>query len=159
MLIGLTGVHVVGRSVYPMLSAAFAAHFGFPSVFSQWESSSSLATSSPSESSSASSHQSGESNDKDCRVVVVDPPLLDKSALGEHSARIHTQWGREGAVFVLLDESMRVVDLVKVKCWWYVLLRAIREKVKMLQRGVNLSRVCSLIVSRLRVLKTGMYRC
>lgn len=43
---------------------------------------------------------------------------------------ITRNWDDEGAVLILLNTSMQVIDLVKVKTFWYILLRAVREKVK-----------------------------
>ena len=47
-------------------------------------------------------------------------------------AQIGEGWNTEGSVLVLLDAAHLVLDLVKVKAWWYVLLRAMREKLRRL---------------------------
>ena len=60
---------------------------------------------------------------------------------------------------VLLDRSGRVLDLVKVKTHWYVLLRATREKVAWLKPGCTekaIENVCDRIEQRLRVLHRAM---
>lgn len=42
--------------------------------------------------------------------------------------QISQVWEKEGAVLYLLDSQCHVIQMVKVKAWWYILLRAIREK-------------------------------
>jgi hypothetical protein len=120
VLIGLTGVHLVGgRSAHPCLGAAVARWFGFPSV-------------------------------------ILETTLYAKEQLGAVCDRIARQWELEGSVLVLLDEQMRVVDLVKVKTWWYIVLRATREKLRQLRGRASLARQCRLIRERLDTLQRSM---
>lgn len=93
VFIGITGYHIEGAAAHPVLAAAIASYFGFPSVLEDWKE-------------------------------------YHKSQLDEECDKIVHRWGIEGSVLVLLDDSNRVLDLIKVKTWWYVLLRAIREKVR-----------------------------
>lgn len=57
-----------------------------------------------------------------------------RSQLESVCEEIACGWNTEGSVLVLLDKNYLVLDLVKVKARWYVLLRAIREKIR---RGVH----------------------
>jgi len=61
----------------------------------------------------------------------------DKSELDTVCERVKSKWQTEGYVLVLLNKFDRVIDLVKVKSTWYVLLRAIREKTKQKELSVD----------------------
>ena len=67
------------------------------------------------------------------------------------------EWNTEGKVLVLLDAESNVVDLVKVKSWWYVLLRCIREKIRgSFTKRNDLRTVCVGINQRVDQLKKAM---
>ena len=73
--------------------------------------------------------------------VLDDVTVYCKDDLDKACQKISKRWISEGSVIILLDDDNKVVELVKVKAWWYVLLRAIREKV----RGIStLSQLTSL---------------
>jgi hypothetical protein len=51
--------------------------------------------------------------------VIESTQQHDKTDLQPVCDKIARQWQLEGSVLVLLDDTMAVVDLVKVKTWWY----------------------------------------
>ena len=62
--------------------------------------------------------------------VLDDLSTYPRSKLDDVCQGIARGWNTEGSVLVLLDANHLVLDLIKVKAWWYVLLRAIREKLR-----------------------------
>jgi hypothetical protein len=86
----------------------------------------------------------------------IERTLYDKAVVDQKSLDVERGWGYEGAVLVLLDESMAVLDLVKVKTWWYVLLRAIREKLRSLKTTTLVRRTCQAINDRLLELQQDL---
>lgn len=57
---------------------------------------------------------------------------------------------------ILLDDNSDVTDFVKVKAWWYVLLRALREKVRTIRGASHLPDVYRLIKRRFGEIKRDM---
>lgn len=87
--------------------------------------------------------------------VLPNTTTYPKSEVDAKCQEIVYGWNYEGAVLVLLNEKKEVVDLVKVKTWWYVLLRAIREKVRRVKETTDQETIQKL-KKRLKELKTSM---
>ena len=88
--------------------------------------------------------------------VLEDLTTYNKDQLNNVCQDIVRGWNVEGAVLILLDDKSNVVDFVKVKAWWYVLLRAIREKVRSVKSRENKAHTTALMIKRLRVLQNSM---
>lgn len=54
---------------------------------------------------------------------------------------VRRRWGDEGDVFYFVDESGHTIGLVKIKTVWYVVLRAIREKLRTMVRVLSKARM------------------
>ena len=63
-------------------------------------------------------------------TVLEDLTLYPREKSEEKCLEIAQRWNEEGAVLILLNKENQVADLVKVKTWWYVLLRAMREQMR-----------------------------
>lgn len=79
-----------------------------------------------------------------------------RSHLDNICGQITRRWEVEGSVLILLDSNANVVDFVKVKAWWYVILRAIREKVRFLDKSNPTIRTVERIHARLAAIKNSM---
>jgi len=89
-------------------------------------------------------------------TVLGDLTVYPKDQLEIQCQRVTRQWHSEGVVLVLLDQLANVVDLVKVKSWWYILLRAIREKLRVMKTEQARIGVKSKIVQRIKTLQNSM---
>ena len=87
--------------------------------------------------------------------VLNNTTLYQKSELDKVCYEINRGWNTEGSVIILLDETANVVDFVKVKAWWYVLLRAIREKIRSI-RNMPVAQVYPRIQKRLQEIQRDM---
>lgn len=89
--------------------------------------------------------------------VLRNLQTYDKSELDSTCAALARDWDTEGAVLILLDSDSNVVDFVKVKSWWYILLRCIREKIRPLQRAPDtVASACRGVIKRVRTLQNSM---
>lgn len=73
--------------------------------------------------------------------ITVTDDVSTVSPLSSLDTYINTdvipRYGKEGDVLYMVSEGGQVVDLIKVKCAWYVVARAIREKIKHIARLAN----------------------
>jgi len=53
------------------------------------------------------------------------------------SDNIRSEYGKEGAVLYFIDKSNQVIGLLKKKTRWYILCRAVREKMKMMAKNLS----------------------
>lgn len=88
--------------------------------------------------------------------VLEDLTIYEKDQLNTICSNVAVEWETEGSVLILLDDENNVVDFVKVKAWWYILLRSIREKVRKIKTPDTLSSTCEAIVKRIKALTRAM---
>jgi len=60
---------------------------------------------------------------------TIDYGMISLESSAEHMDSIRLQYGVEGEVLFFLDEHWRTIGILKKKSVWYILVRAIREKV------------------------------
>lgn len=88
--------------------------------------------------------------------VLTDSTEYPKDQAETQCETICRQWGKEGSVLILLDANRRVIDFVKVKTFWYIYLRAIREKLKNMKSTSQFLQICKTIIERLKLLEGKM---
>jgi len=60
---------------------------------------------------------------------TIDYSVIVVGSLDEHMAEIRSRHGVEGEVLFFLDEDRRTIGMLKKKSVWYIIVRAIRQKV------------------------------
>jgi len=63
-------------------------------------------------------------------LSVLDFEVVDYDSIGEYLHKIREDYGHEGVVIYFLDEKENVIGMLKKKTTWYIVLRAIREKIR-----------------------------
>jgi len=61
---------------------------------------------------------------------TVDYSIISLGSLDEHLADIRSRYGVEGEVLFFLDNRRKTIGMLKKKSIWYIIVRAIRQKVQ-----------------------------
>jgi len=63
------------------------------------------------------------------RLNTTDYSIISVRSLDDHMADIRSRHGVEGEVLFFLDDDRRTIGMLKKKSVWYIIIRAIRQKV------------------------------
>jgi hypothetical protein len=81
-----------------------------------------------------------------CKTFVL-------AAVENYMKEVRQDWGYEGVVMYFLDSKMNTIGLLKKKTTWYIIVRAIREKLRSYvsaKRAITVDDLKSNITKRLK---------
>ena len=63
-------------------------------------------------------------------LSCVDYSIISLNQIDEYLLKVRNDYGYEGSVLYFLDSDSNVIGILKKKTTWYIILRAVREKLR-----------------------------
>ena len=90
-------------------------------------------------------------------LSCVDVKIVPFEETEQYIETIRSDHGYEGVVIYFMDEKMNIIGILKKKTVWYIILRAIREKLRSflsLKNNLTVKDLEKRIVTRLKDIQT-----
>ena len=63
-------------------------------------------------------------------MSCVDYSIISLNQIEDYLLKVRNDYGYEGCVLYFLDEDSNVIGILKKKTTWYIIIRAVREKLR-----------------------------